>query len=55
MKNLYGKTIKYNKNSKISLINGAKKNNISNKICFESKSERLNNKKNLYDIDGNYL
>lgn len=55
LKNLYGKTIKYKKNSTISITNGTKKNNVINKICFDNKSERLNNKKNLYDIDGNYL
>lgn len=54
LKNLYGKTMKYKKNSKISTY-GTKNNNVNNKICFDNKSERLNNKKNLYDIDGNYL
>ena len=55
LKNLYGKTIKYKKNSTISITNGTKKNNVINKICFDNKSERLNNQKHLYDIDGNYL
>ena len=53
LKNLYNSKNKNKRKSIISISNGVN-NNKSNRLCLDNKSESLN-KKDLYNIDGNYL
>lgn len=53
LKNLYNSKNRNKRKSIISISNGVN-NNKSNRLCLDNKSESLN-KKDLYNIDGNYL
>ena len=53
LKNLYNSKNRNKKKFIISISNGVN-NNKSNRLCLDNKSESLN-KKDLYNIDGNYL
>ena len=53
LKNLYNSKNRNKKKFIININNGVN-NNKSNRLCLDNKSESLN-KKDLYNIDGNYL